>query len=326
MAFLFGNDTKNDWLVGQGENDLIKGYGGNDTLKGGGGADHIDGGAGRDAVMYSDSTTGVFVDLWAGYGSNGTASGDTLVNVEIVYGSSHGDYLIGNDAANDLYGLYGDDILDGGRGADLLDGGAGYDTVSYLHSSAGVIAGLTGNNHRGDAQGDVLVGIEALQGSFYNDALFGDANANTLSGDSGNDLLYAGGGADVLVGGYGDDWLKGDIGADRMTGGPNADVFYWQWMQDTGATAATSDLVTDFNPLEGDRLDLVGIDADVYAANNQEFRFIGAAAFSGTPGEINYVHHNGETIIQMQTGTSIDVDGMIRIAGIVTPDASWFVL
>ena len=79
-------------------------------------------------------------------------------------------------------------------------------------------------------------------------------------------------------------------------------------------------------PLEGDRLDLVGIDADVYAANNQEFRFIGAAAFSGTPGEINYVHHNGETIIQMQTGTSIDVDGMIRIAGIVTPDASWFVL
>jgi serralysin len=82
----------------------------------------------------------------------------------------------------------------------------------------------------------------------------------------------------------------------------------------------------DFNVAEGDRMDLSGVDADIYAAGNQAFRFIGNAAFSGTPGEINYVHQNGETLIQMQTGTSADAEGVIRIPGIVTPEASWFVL
>ena len=88
----------------------------------------------------------------------------------------------------------------------------------------------------------------------------------------------------------------------------------------------TGDFVWDFSPAEGDRLDVSGIDADVYAAGNQTFTFIGDAAFSGTPGEINYVHAGGNTIIQMQTGTSADVEGVIRIYGILTPEASWFVL
>ena len=85
-------------------------------------------------------------------------------------------------------------------------------------------------------------------------------------------------------------------------------------------------MITDFNFAEGDRIDLCGIDADVYAAGNQAFTFIGAAAFSGTPGEINYYHSGGNTYIQLQTGTSADVEGVIRLDGIVTPEASWFVL
>jgi hypothetical protein len=32
------------------------------------------------------------------------------------------------------------------------------------------------------------------------------------------------------------------------------------------------------------------------------------AAFSGRPGEINYYHIDGNTYIQMQTGTSPDVE------------------
>ena len=45
-----------------------------------------------------------------------------------------------------------------------------------------------------------------------------------------------------------------------------------------------------------------------------------------TPGEIRYYHADGDTFIELQTGTSSDVEAVIRIAGIVTPDASWFVL
>ena len=59
---------------------------------------------------------------------------------------------------------------------------------------------------------------------------------------------------------------------------------------ETGLTAATADVVADFNRAEGDRIDLSAIDADVYAAGNQAFTFIGTAAFSGTPGEIRYYH------------------------------------
>jgi hypothetical protein len=50
------------------------------------------------------------------------------------------------------------------------------------------------------------------------------------------------------------------------------------------------------------------------------------SASTGTPGEINFVHVNGDTIIQLQTGTSPDIEGGIRLAGLHTPEASWFVL
>jgi organic radical activating enzyme len=42
---------------------------------------------------------------------------------------------------------------------------------------------------------------------------------------------------------------------------------------------------------------------------------IGTAAFSGTPGEINFVHVGNETIIQFQTGVGADIEGGIRITG-----------
>ena len=63
----------------------------------------------------------------------------------------------------------------------------------------------------------------------------------------------------------------------------------------------------------------------MFAAGNQAFTFIGAAAFSDTPGEVNFVHVNGDTIIQLQTGVAA-TPRRIRIPGIVTPDASMFVL
>jgi hypothetical protein len=86
------------------------------------------------------------------------------------------------------------------------------------------------------------------------------------------------------------------------------------------------DLIADFDPLEGDLIDLGGVDANAIAGGNQAFTFIGAAGFSGTPGEVNFSHLNGETIIQLQTGVVADSEMSIRIAGIVTPEASWFLL
>jgi streptogramin lyase/Ca2+-binding RTX toxin-like protein len=102
--------------------------------------------------------------------------------------------LAGNDM---LFGGSGNDTLDGGPGADVMLGGAGTDTADYSSSSAGVTVNLTtGVGAGGDAQGDVLGGIENVIGSAQADTLTGDANANTLDG---------GGGADVMAGGAGND-------------------------------------------------------------------------------------------------------------------------
>jgi Ca2+-binding RTX toxin-like protein len=113
----------NDWLNGTGEGESINGLNGDDVLKGFGGADRLDGGAGFDAAFYGDSAAGVAVNLVTGRGKGGSAEGDTLFNIENVYGSSSNDTLTGNNGINELYGLDGTDYLDGGNGSDTLDGG-----------------------------------------------------------------------------------------------------------------------------------------------------------------------------------------------------------
>ncbi len=61
-----------------------------------------------------------------------------------------------------------------GAGADRLSGGSGTDTASYAASAAGVAVDLTtGFGSGGDAQGDILILIETLIGSAYNDTLAG---------------------------------------------------------------------------------------------------------------------------------------------------------
>jgi hypothetical protein len=69
------------------------------------------------------------------------------------------------------------------------------------------------------------------------------------------------------------------------------------------------------------------IDADVDTPGDQAFRFIGTAPFSGTPGEIRYYQVGDETFFELQTGTSVDIEGLIRIGSVQSaPEASWFVL
>ena len=113
--------------------------------------------------------------------------------------------LAGNDM---LFGGSGNDTLDGGPGADVMLGGAGSDTADYSSSPAGVTVNLaSGLGAGGDAQGDVLGGIENIIGSAQADMLTGDGNANTLDG---------GGGADVMAGGAGNDTYMVDHAGDML--------------------------------------------------------------------------------------------------------------
>jgi serralysin len=156
--------------------------------------------------------------------------------------------------------------------------------------------------------------------------LKGFGGDDILAGDGDDDELYGMGGNDTLYGGNDNDTLSGGADVDRLLGGAGADVFAWSATTETGVTIPAMDAIADFNFAQGDRIDLRGVDADVYAAGNQAFDFIGTDAFSGDPGEINYFHSGGNTIIQLQTGTSADIEGGIVLEGLHTPEASWFLL
>jgi Ca2+-binding RTX toxin-like protein len=266
--FLFGT-ANDDTILGLNGNDSIFGGNGNDLLKGGGGADYLNGGNGVDQANYTDSPEGVTVSLATGEGFGGTAQGDTLVNIENLTGSSHGDSLTGDDGVNILDGnqgndhLYGhggadvligdngNDLLKGGGGADLLSGGDGVDTASYVDSAAGVVVSLlSGTGSGGAAQGDTLFSIENLIGSSHNDFLFGSNGNNELAGlggndqlwgYAGNDVLRGGDGVDVIYGMTGNDQLHGDKGNDLLVGGDGVDAFIFDTALDAGSNVDTID-------------------------------------------------------------------------------------
>ena len=150
-------------------------------------------------------------------------------------GTSGADFLKGSIYNDQLYGLAGDDTLQGSLGADLLDGGPGNDTVDYSDSVendinnqiSGVDVDLTRSSQLdGHAEGDILVSIENITGSNYDDHLVGDQGVNVIKGSYGHDIIDGGGGADQLYGGAGDDAITltgdggsawGDAGADVIT-------------------------------------------------------------------------------------------------------------
>ena len=162
--------------------------------------------------------------------------GYTIANgvvIENATGGSGHDVLIGNAAANVITGNAGDDYLLGGAGGDTLNGGLGFDTASYRTSATGVDVDLTGDAAGGDAAGDQLISIEALEGSNFNDILGGGGGNDTLrglggdddlDGENGNDTLLGGDGNDLLDGGNGNDSLDGGAGNDQLDGKNGIDV------------------------------------------------------------------------------------------------------
>ena len=205
---LYGRGA-DDQLNGGAGDDRLFGEAGDDQLWGLTGADRLDGGAGADIAVYWTSNAAVTVNLTNGTGQGGHAEGDVLVGVEHLWGSDHNDVLSGNNGANRLYGgkgndelsgNSGNDVLEGDLGADRLDGGPGMDMVSYSLSNEGVTVKLgEGIIEGGHADGDVLVSIEGIEGSRYDDVLEGDNGANRLSGGIGDDTLKGNGGADRFI-------------------------------------------------------------------------------------------------------------------------------
>jgi len=144
-------------------------------------------------------------------------------NIGIAFGTVIETAITGA-GADTIAGNAADNMLDGGAGADTFDGRGGSDTVTYERSTAAVDIDLGRQETRrpsgGDAQGDVLVSIENLIGSNFNDRLVGltVAGGSDLDGLGGDDILFGGDDTDVLRGGQGADRLAGNAGDDTLFG------------------------------------------------------------------------------------------------------------
>jgi Ca2+-binding RTX toxin-like protein len=224
-----------DFLRGADGNDILLGGDGHDLLRGGNGDDLIDGGAGFDRASFFSSAaenpqaTGVTVSLMLQGTAQNTGHGmDTLIGIEALNGTPFDDNLTGDNNANWLWllggndtgsGLGGDDLISFADGNHVADGGADTDTASFGPTSAGVTVSLM---LQGAAQATgvgsmTLSGFENLSGSGFNDTLTGNNLNNVLAGDAGNDSLSGGDGVDIL---YGDGAF--DIGNGMGTPGPIA--------------------------------------------------------------------------------------------------------
>ena len=175
-----------------------------------------------------------------------------------------------------MSGGSGNDIYVVDNGSDLVKEAAGggtdtvYASVNYTLGAGQEIEYLRAN-----------AGATGL-------TLGGNELANVLVGNSGADTLYGGAGNDVLYGG---------LGADRLAGGAGADVFRFNLVGETGVTATTRDVITDF--VEGaDKIALSNIDADTSKAGDQAFSFIGTSSFTNAAGQLRAYQSNGQTIVE----------------------------
>ncbi len=284
-----GNEIANE-LLGNDAANSLSGMGGNDAISGGAGADLLDGGAGNDVL-------------------EGGAGIDTLI------GGAGNDTLIGRSGADLLIGGAGDDVyrIDDagvvvtelpGEGMDIIRASLSYvlpADVEQLWLSGGARIGT------GNALGNLMMLPASGGGTLYglggNDTLTGGAGDDRLEGGDGDDRLNGGGGNDTLVGGTGTDVLDGGGGADRYVFGAGSLA--------SGASAST---IQSFSRTEGDRIDLLGIDAVRGTAGDDAFRFIGAADFSHAAGELRVSVSGTQWLVSGDT----DGDGLADISLLVS--------
>lgn len=87
-----------------------------------------------------------------------------------------------------------------------------------------------------------------MYGAKGNDVLVGGLGTDLLDGGPGDDIILGGPGNDLLIGGPGNDVITAGAGTSIMYGGHNADKF------DCGSNIASSAIVMDYNPAEGDTI------------------------------------------------------------------------
>ncbi|MCI0998073.1 calcium-binding protein, partial [Pseudomonas corrugata] len=301
-------------------------------LDGGLGADTLIGGAGNDTyvvdnigdVISEESTLAGEIDIVrssVSWGLGANLENLTLIGNDNING-------LGNALDNVLTGNAGNNVLVGGAGQDTLIGGAG-DDLYVLDNIGDTVTELADEGHdlvrtsvsytlSANVEDGQLVGLSAinLTGNALDNSLIGNGAANVLNGLDGADILDGGADNDQLDGGAGNDVLIGGIGTDTLTGGTGADSFMFGALNELGIGNAR-DIILDFSQLQGDKLDLSKLDANILATGINQFSFIDSADFSGA-GQLRFVDH----VLSGNIDGNLGADFEIQLVGVNTFSAS----
>lgn len=316
MVLVLNGGEGNDTLAGSAGADLLLGGAGNDVVIGargddtaflgagddtffwapGEGSDTVEGGFGTDDLAFLGAGAAETVDILANFGRTTFFRDIASINmdlndVERIQFTALGGAdkvtvhdLTGTETTRvgiDLAGAPGGTTGDGAVDAVTVEGTAGADKISL--SSSGAAIGIGG-----------LQATVSIQHSEAADLL-------TVAAGAGNDVIHAGavaagkisltldGGAgdDKLVGSAGNDILRGDAGTDIQTGGAGADRFVFASPSDS-LLGPVADKILDFSKAQHDRIDLSAIDANIGAAGDQAFHFIGTGLYTHTAGQLRY--------------------------------------
>lgn len=228
----------------------LQGQGGNDTLSG----DEY--GASETFASYSETTSGVLIDLSLGFASGIDCGVDLIYRIHNAEGGSGNDTIVGgglSEGGETLIGNNGNDTLMAGQSYSFLSGGSGSDRLYDCGNHDTMLFGGPGNDtyYIEDGSGSQLIydesgcdtvvasvnftlgdGIEKLQlkpgvvygeGNALNNTIKGSNCANVLIGADGSDWLYGYGGSDLIIGGNGSDKVFGGGNADIIEGGAGKD-------------------------------------------------------------------------------------------------------
>jgi hypothetical protein len=188
-----------------------------------------DGGAGADRLLVTADD---------GQSSLRGGDGDDLLvgsdGPDVLDGGAGADVILGGDGADAITddppaGPYAADRVDAGAGGDFI---WGLDRIAYARPTP-VVVDLQAGFGGAPGEGDVLAGIEGLDGGSADDVLLGGDGPETIGGGPGGvDLIDGRGGNDSLaaadrrsrvIGGDGDDTFRGN---GMLACGPGRDNVY----------------------------------------------------------------------------------------------------
>jgi Ca2+-binding RTX toxin-like protein len=197
-----------------------------------------------------------------------------------------------------------------------IDTGAGDDEVSGSVQGTGVL-----DLSRGIVDSFINVGSgnDKVRGSILDSVVHGGSGddridistglGSIIDGGSGDDRiaidgksegmqLFGGTGDDIVIGGTGNDDISGGTGSDVLRGGKGADNFLF----DASSFGRGTDLVSDFNRSEGDKLQLASALTGI--VKGAEAFFVDASMAESTNRSTAFIYDTLENI-QGQTRSSI---------------------